>query len=62
MHIGTIQRADNKVAIQVVDDIITQLNKLQINMTGNEGIIRKGLGKKGLHLNQHGLKKFAVNS
>ena len=31
-------------------------------MTGNEGIIRKGLGKKGLHLNQHGLKKFAVNS
>ena len=31
-------------------------------MTGNEGIIRKGLGKKGLHLNQHGLIKFAVNS
>ena len=29
-------------------------------MIGNENITGKDLGKKSLHLNQHGLKKFAV--
>ena len=57
----TTRRADNKVATQVANDVITQLKELQIDMTGNEHITRKNLGKKGLHLHQHGLKKFAIN-
>ena len=30
-------------------------------MIGNEDITRTDLGKKGFHLNQHGLRKIAVN-
>ena len=51
-----IRRADNKVAMQVVDDVITPLKELQIDMIGNDDITRKDLGKKGLHLNHNGLK------
>ena len=43
-----IRRADNKVATQIVDDVITLLKELQIDMTGNENITSKGLGKVGL--------------
>ena len=56
-----IRRTDDKVATQVVDDVITQLKELQIDGTGNEDVTRKDLGKKGLHLNQNGSKKFPVN-
>ena len=44
-----IRRAESKVATQVVDDVITQLKQLQIDITGNEDITRKDFGKKGLH-------------
>ena len=44
-----IRRAESKVATQVVDDVITQLKQLQIDIIDNENINRKDLGKKGLH-------------
>ena len=50
----TIRRADNKVATQVANDETTQLKELQTDMIGNEDMTRKDLGKKGLHLHQHG--------
>ena len=56
-----IRRADNKIATQVVDEVITLLKELQIVMNGNEIITRKDRGKKGLYLNQHGFKKFSTN-
>ena len=56
-----IRRADSKVATRFVDDVITQLKDIQDDVIGNEDIIRKDIGKKSFHLNQHGLKRFAVN-
>ena len=51
-----IRRADNKVARLVVDDGITNLKELLIDMIGNENTTSKDPEKKGLDLNQHGLQ------
>lgn len=56
-----IWRTDNIVVTQDVNDVITQLKELQFDMIGNEDITRKNFGRKGLHLNEHGLKKFTGN-
>ena len=56
-----IQKAVNTVVTQFVDDVISQLKELEIDLIGNENITRKDLRKKAFHLNQYGLKKFDVN-
>ena len=42
-------------------EVISQFQKLTIDMIGNENIEKLGkkLGKRGLHFNGFGLKKFA---
>ena len=56
-----IKRPDNNNASRVIEEVIAQLQKLTIDMIGNENIEKKQLGKRGLHLNGFGLKKFAQN-
>ena len=56
-----IKRRDNNNASHVIEEVIAQLQKLTIDMIGNENIEKKQLGKRGLHLNGFGLKKFAQN-
>ena len=41
-----IQRADSKTATQVLHDVIKLLKDIKIDVIGNEGIIRKDIGKK----------------
>ena len=44
-------------------EVISQFQKLTIDTIGNENIEKLGkqLGKRGLHFNGFGLKKFAQN-
>ena len=56
-----IKRHDNDNASRVIEEIISQFQNLTIHMMGNEIIEKKQLGKRGLHLNGFGLKKFAQN-
>ena len=41
-----IRRADSKTATQVLDDVIKLLKDIKIDVIGNEGIIRRDIGKK----------------
>ena len=56
-----IKRHDNDNASRVIEEVISQFQKLTIDMIGNEYIEKKQLQKRGLHLNGFGLKKFAQN-
>ena len=56
-----IKRHDNDNASRVIEEVISQFQKLLINMIGNENIEKKQLGRKALHLNGFGLKKLAQN-
>ena len=56
-----IKRHDNGNASHVVEEVISQFQKVTIDMIGNENIEKKQLGKRGLHLNGFGLKKFVQN-
>ena len=57
-----IKRHDNDNASRVIEEVIAQFQKLTIDRIGNENIEKKQLGKRRLHLNSFGLKKFAQNS
>ena len=56
-----IKRHDNDNASHMMDKVISQFQKLTIDIIGNENIEKKQLGKRGLHLNGFGLNKFAQN-
>ena len=56
-----IKRHDNNNASCVIEEVISQFQKLTIDMIGNGNIEKKQLGKRSLHLNGFGLKKFAQN-
>ena len=56
-----IKRHDKDNASRVIEDVVPQFQKLTIGMIGNKNIAKKQLGKRGLHLNGFGLKKFAQN-
>ena len=56
-----MKRHDNDNASRVIEEVISQFQKLTIDMIGNENIEKKQLGKRRLHLNDFGLKKFAQN-
>ena len=55
----SIKRHDNDSASRVKEEVISQFQKLTIDIIGNENTEKKQLGKRGLHLNGFGLKKFA---
>ena len=54
-----IKRHDNDNASRVIKEVISQFQKLTIDMIGNGNIENKQLGKRGLQLNGFNLKKFA---
>ena len=54
-----IKRRDNDSASRVIEEVVAQFQKLTNYMIGNENIEKKQLGKRGLHLNGFGSKKFA---
>ena len=56
-----IKRHDNDNASHTMEEVISQFQKLTIDIIGNENIEKKQLGKRGLHLNGFGLNKFAQN-
>ena len=56
-----IKRRDNDSASRVIEEVVAQFQKLTNYMIGNENIEKKQLGKRGLHLNGFGLKKFTQN-
>ena len=56
-----IKAHGNKKASSLVDDVIQQLQQLNTEATINANIEKNMLGKKGLHVNRNGLKKFAKN-
>ena len=45
----------------MIEEVISPFQKLTIDMIGNKNIEKKQLGKRGLHLNDYVLKKFAQN-
>ena len=45
----------------MIEEVIAQFQKLTIDMIGKENVEKKQLGKRGLHLNGFGLKKFDQN-
>ena len=55
------KRHDNDNASRVIEEVIAQFQKLTIDMIGKENVEKKQLGKRGLHLNGFGLKKFDQN-
>ena len=56
-----IKRHDNDNASRVIEEVISQFQKVTTDMIGNENIEKKQLGKRGFLLNGFGLKKFAQN-
>ena len=56
-----IKRHDNDNASHTMEEVISQFQKLTIDIIGHENIEKKQLGKRGLHLNGFGLNKFAQN-
>ena len=49
-----IKRHDNNNASRVIEEVISQFEKLTIDMIGNENIEKKQLEERGLHLNGFG--------
>ena len=45
----------------MIEEVILKFQKLTIDMIGNENIKKKQLGKRGLHFNGFGLRKFVQN-
>ena len=56
-----IMRADNSTANQIVQNLNVKLKRMNFKLMDNSNIKSFHLGKKGLHLNDHGTKKMALN-
>ena len=48
----------NGNAVQKVNEMLKELNILLVK---NFNIVKKHLVKRGLHLNEHGISRFAMN-
>ena len=57
-----IKRHDNDNASRVIEEVISKFQELTVDMIGNKNIEKKQLGKRSLHLDGFGLKKFSQNS
>ena len=53
-----IKRHNNDNASRVIDEVMSQFEKLTIDMIGNEKIEKKQLEKRGLRLRGFGLKNL----
>ena len=56
-----IVRRDDQKAAKVVAEVIQKMNHLQTPFISNNNIGGEALGKKGLHMNNRGTTKLAVN-
>lgn len=54
-------RSDNMRANQIIKNLNTKLKRLQYQILDNSNINENHLGKKGLHFNDHGVKRMAKN-
>ena len=57
----TIIRTDTPRATRIIIDVIKMFNELNIIKMDNSNIERVNLGRKGLHLNDYGTRKLAMN-
>ena len=56
-----IMRTDKEAAGQMVESLNRKLKSLDLNIIDNNNITAKDLGRRGLHLNNRGISKFAGN-
>lgn len=56
-----IARYDDRKSSESVKSLIKKLNLLEIPMIDNSNIEDKHISNGGLHLNQHGIKRIALN-
>ena len=56
-----ITRTDNTTANQIVQNINIKLRNMNYRLMDNSNIKSYHLGRKGLHLSNHGTKKLAIN-
>ena len=56
-----INRFDIPKATRTVKEVIGKLNKLNFLIMDNSNIEREQIGKKGLHMNDHGTRRVAMN-
>ena len=54
-------RSDNMRANAIILDVRKRLLEIGFNIISNENITNVHLGKKGLHLSLHGVKRLAMN-
>ena len=56
-----VVRFDNKKANTILHNLIVKLKKVDFDILENHNIKEGHLGRKGLHLNDHGVKIMASN-
>ena len=54
-------RLDNKKANQIIKNLNVKIKRLHYQLLDNSNINVNHLGKKGLHLNDQGVKRMAKN-
>ena len=56
-----IRRNDNPKANKILSDVREKIISLKLDTINNTNIMNEQLGRRGLHLNQHGNARFAQN-
>ena len=56
-----IRRNDNLKANKILSDVREKIISLKLDTINNSNIMNEQLGRRGLHLNQHGNARFAQN-
>ena len=56
-----ITRTDNTTANQIIRNLSMKLKQLNYKILNNSNLEFKHLGRKGLHFNEHGVRKMALN-
>ena len=56
-----IRRKDNLKANKILSDVREKIISLKLDTINNSNIADEQLGRRGLHLNQHGNARFAQN-
>ena len=56
-----IRRRDNIKANNILLEVCDKIRSLKLDTINNNNIMHEQLGRRGLHLNQHGSARFALN-
>ena len=56
-----IRRRDNIKANEILSEVCDKIMALKLDLINNNNIMHEQLGRRGLHLNQHGNARFALN-